>query len=345
MDYYNILGIDKSSSEEDIKKQFKKLAKKYHPDRGGDSEKFKQINEAYNVLSDPEKRQKYDMFGNVEMGGVEMPDINDLFGNLFGMNFGSNNQSSKKKKSPPKQYDLFVSLEEIYNGKTIPFNIKKKKFKSNNTSNKCILCKGTGNIIQQIQMGFMITQNVSTCSKCFGNGYIFNDSDFLEIDTVIDVPLPRGLPEGNPILIRNKGDEYPGMEIGDIIFQLRYKKHSVFESLENCDLKCIVKISLYEYFYGFDKIIEHLNGEKIAIHSSSNLSFNNSFNNLTKVLKDYGLKFQNHIGDLIIKFEIDYSNQLTLDPVFKQLIMKYSPPINKVHNSCIISQTVDISSL
>jgi len=318
-DLYQILHLSKDASTEDIKKQFKKMAMKCHPDRGGDPEKFKEINEAYAVLSDPQKRQQYDTFGSTS--GMNLPtDVSDLFENLFGgmaFPFGANKSSrSSRQKVPPKQLELWVSLEEVYQGLTIPFHVKRKIYKGDSSQMMCPDCKGSGNIVQQIQLGFMVTQTISPCMACSGSGNQTQLLDFQEDNLVVSVHLPMGIPEGQPIIIRDKGDEIPGMDKGDLVFQVRYKKHAVFHVLENsCNLSCSLEISLWDYYHGFKKSIPYLHGKPLTFyHPSQPLSLRLDSTTLTKQIRDYGLKYKNHIGDLILQLIVILPPSLSITP-------------------------------
>jgi len=315
-DLYQVLQLSKEASTDEIKKQFKKMAMKCHPDRGGDPEKFKEINEAYAVLSDPQKRQQYDTFGSTT--GMNIPtDVGDLFENIFGnmvFPFGGNKSSrSSRQKVAPKQLDLYVSLEEIYQGLTIPFHVKRKIYKGDLSQMMCPECKGSGNTVQQIQLGFMVTQTISPCLACSGSGNQTQLLDFKEENIVVQVHLPMGIPEGQPIIIREKGDEIPGMDKGDLIFQVRYKKHSLFTVLENsCNLSCSMDITLGDYFHGFKKSVPYLHGKPLTFyHPSTPLSYRLESSTLIKQIRDYGLKYKNHIGDLFLHLVVvippDYS--------------------------------------
>jgi len=312
---YEVLGLNQNCDEDEIKKAFKKLAMLHHPDRGGDSEKFKDINEAYAILSDPQKRKNYDQFGSVDMADVQMPDINDLMENLFGGGggfpfggmMGGHMGRSQQKKSPPKYIDLEVTLEDVYNGATIKSKILKKVFKGNPASSKCKECKGQGHVVQQINMGFMITQNISQCSKCSGTGSFFSEKDFKNIHQEVEIPLPKGCLEGNKICLRNSGDEYPNMENGDLIFTIKYQPHSLFYTVESeiADLYCDFEITLYEFLFGFSRKFKFLNGEIFHIFQPSNIPLENVINKpIIKVIKNRGLSFKNHQGDLNVVFNI-----------------------------------------
>jgi DnaJ-class molecular chaperone len=111
----------------------------------------------------------------------------------------------RSRKPAPKRYELPVALEEVYTGKTIPFRIRRRIYNSRGTS--CTQCRGTGQVVQQISMGFMTTQTVSPCPRCGGAGTSYDESDFRETEAEVAVPIPRGIPEGHSLILPEEGDE------------------------------------------------------------------------------------------------------------------------------------------
>jgi len=318
-DYYDILNVARNADEDEIKKAFKKLAMKYHPDkRGGDAEKFKEINEAYDVLSNPEKKQMYDKFGTTEMGDMDFAsmaggmNVENIFENLFGFGF---HEQRKKKKSSPKVYQLEVSLEEVYEGRTIKFRMKKKIYKGDNSS-KCSKCNGSGHITQQMSMGFMITQNIIACPECSGTGYHYKEKDFLNVEKEIDIPIPSGIKEGNHIVLRGQGDEYPNMDPGDVHFVIVYKEHAVFSVSKDdpLDLSTRLKINLLEALYGFKRVIRHLNGTLLEFYLPPRSSLCKIISEpIERKVVGEGLKFQGEIGDLYVYFEVQLPDPNTIN--------------------------------
>ncbi len=174
-DYYEILGIDKNATQEDIKKAYRNLAKKYHPDVNKDkssSEKFKEINEAFSVLSDEGKKHKYDQYGTAEPSqNFEGFDMNDIFSNFgFGDIFG------EKEENYDVKYEISATLEDVFNGASkkinvrVPDNCDHCKGRGGTNVIKCHKCNGTGRVQQMRKAGFMQFMTMGTCKDCHGNG-------------------------------------------------------------------------------------------------------------------------------------------------------------------------------
>lgn len=333
VDYYGVLGLGRDASEDEIKRAFKKKALVYHPDKkGGDAEVFKQLNEAYAVLSDPNKKRVYDQFGTTDvpdLGGVGgMPmDVENLFESLFGMpGFPGGGGGRRSRKPPPKRYELPVTLEEVYTGRTVPFRIRRKIYKGSG-GRSCPQCRGTGQVVQQISMGFMTTQTVSPCPRCGGAGTAYNESDFRETEASVSVPIPRGIPEGNSLILPEEGDEIPGKGRSDIVFTVVYKPHEVWKvSGENpLDLETTIRVSLYEALYGFRRRVTHINGEEVEVGIPPRTVLCSEVSGpVVKTLEGEGLCFDGAKGSLRLLFVIGLP-----DPGTPGLRLALSPPVEK----------------
>jgi len=314
-DLYSLLGVGRSDSSADIKKAYKKLAMKYHPDKGGDPEMFKKISEAYSVLSDDEKRSRYDQFGTVDMADVQMPDLSELFGNIFGSTspfgfpggggFGFPGQREMDTRSANRVMTLEVTLEEVMKGSTVPFCVHQKKY---HTGMLCAHCKGKGSQLQQMNLGIgFIAQNVVQCRSCDGMGTVYKEKDMTVTQEIVQVPVPRGIPQGNKLVIRGKGDEYPQRKPGDIILIVQYKPHPFYRHLNTCDLGCTIPLTLYEFYFGFTKRLVLLDGRKVKLVQPANKIFKQHINGpLEKVMKREGFHYRHNIGNLILTFEIHF---------------------------------------
>merc|ERR1712159_885455 len=185
--YYDILGVDKDASESEIKKAYRKLAMKHHPDKGGDPDKFKEMTQAHSILSDPEKRSNYDRFGEdgEQMGGGGGGD--DLISQMFGGGGGRRQRGPKQGESV--QRPLPVTLENLYSGVTKKLKIQRQTIDKSEGVKKCAQCGGKGVTIRTVRMGPMIQQMQAACQVCEGQGYQYSLKRTSEI---LEVNVPKG---------------------------------------------------------------------------------------------------------------------------------------------------------
>ena len=275
-DYYEVLGVDKGASDDEIKKAFRQQAKKYHPDlHPGDKEaetKFKEVNEAYSVLSDPDKKAKYDRFGHAGVdpngfggggGGAYSAydvDLGDIFSSFFGGGFGG---SSRRRTGPQKgadlKYHMALEFMEAAFGCTKTFQITKEDIcKSCNgsgaqpgtTPETCPTCRGAGRVQQQTQTLFGMTMVTKACPTCNGRGTVIKTpcsqcrgKGRLRTVKNLSVQIPAGVDTGDLLPIRNEGE--PGTNggpYGDLYIEFRVKKHDVFER-NGINTSCSVPIT------------------------------------------------------------------------------------------------------
>jgi len=251
-DYYDTLDVSRDSSSSDLKKAFKKKAMKYHPDRNPDdpaaAEKFKEAAEAYEVLSDPQKKSAYDQFGHsgVEgMGGggpnINDININDIFGDIFGDVFGTRSQSRRQRRGSDLQYNLDLNLKDAVLG------IQKKiKIPTHNQCNDCngsgaekgsqpVTCSNCGGSGQvRIQQGFFSVQQ--TCSSCSGNGQVIKKlckkcrgAGALKDTKTLSVNIPAGVDNGDKVRLSGEGEWMKGGQSGDLYVAIRVIEHPIFE--------------------------------------------------------------------------------------------------------------------
>jgi DnaJ family protein A protein 2 len=321
-DLYEVLGVSKTSDANEIKKAYKKLAVKHHPDKGGNEEEFKKISHAYSVLSDEKKRKQYDTFGTFDESQMQMPDMHDLFSNIFGgafgdggspfgdMFFGGFQNGSRagrhpaEKKTPDKEITLPVSLEEVYKGSVISYRLKRKIWKA---GTKCSTCKGQGKQVFMTQIGpGIMTQSIKNCDLCRGMGEKFDDRFATTVQEVVEIPLPKGIPSGNRLALRNQGDKYGTWTTGDVIVVIQHKPHSDYKIYNNQTqhLERSIKISFYEFLKGFKKTLKHLDGKVYHIISTKSL-MKKIDKAPFKVVSNLGFNYRHNAGNLILKFEVD----------------------------------------
>uniref|UniRef100_A0A0G4I9I1 J domain-containing protein n=1 Tax=Chromera velia CCMP2878 TaxID=1169474 RepID=A0A0G4I9I1_9ALVE len=281
--FYEVLGVPKEANETEIKKAFRKLAIKTHPDKGGDPEKFKEITRAYEVLSDPEKRKTYDEYGEEGLdgqgGGADPSDIFEMF---FGGG-GRRGGPPTKKKCENVGTTIKCTLEDTYNGTIRKLAIQRDRIcpdcngvggdKEHVTT--CDMCNGTGVRIEIRQLGPMITQSQSVCPKCKGKGKIIPDrykcktcggSGIVKERKVLDCHVDKGAPHGHKVVFSGEADQKPDMVAGDVIVQIQQVEHERFKRKGN-DLIMEKEISLVEALTGFSFTLLHLDKRTLAIQT------------------------------------------------------------------------------
>ena len=299
-DYYEVLGVQKGADENEIKKAYRKLAMQYHPDKNpGDKqaeEKFKEINEAYAVLSDADKRAKYDQFGHAgvdpNMGGggfggfdFSSGGFGDIFGDISGSMFGGGS-SSARRNGPMRGNDaetrVFISFEEAAFGvkKSVSYNrIEKCKQCSGSGAKKgtspetCRTCNGTGQVrvTQRTPLGVM--QSSRVCDACRGTGKIIKEpcteckgKGYVRVKKTLEVSIPAGIDDGQMISLRGQGDDgRNGGSAGDLIIVVAVRPHRFFDR-NGMDLYCEIPVTFPEAALGTEITVPTLTGSvKYAI--------------------------------------------------------------------------------
>ncbi len=303
-DYYNILGISRDASSEDIKKAYYKLAHKYHPDKGGDKEKMKEINEAFQILSDKEKKSQYDRFGQVfdgapggaGQGGFsrawgnfsqEGPDIGFDFGDLgeiFEDFFGFGNTGGQKKnirKGRDIKVDIEVSLEDILESKTKEISLYKmvscircqgSGAEPGTSLDECFTCRGTGQVQQIKRTPFGSVTRWTVCPECGGEGKkpkkpcnVCKGEGRIKKEEKIKIFIPAGVDSGQVIKITGKGEAgRRGAKAGDLYIQIFVKKHPIFKR-KGDDLYTSVPMSISKAVLGGEIETLILRGDKILL--------------------------------------------------------------------------------
>jgi molecular chaperone DnaJ len=249
-DYYQLLGVDQRASEKTIKAAYRKLALQYHPDRNPGNpeaeERFKEINEAYAILSNPEKRDRFDRFGSADGAGVEFNgDISDIFASVFGAAFGGVGPANSTRVQPGEDLEarLNITLEQARSGERVPLDIERlaacerchgsRAEPNSGGSRTCLTCAGAGQVRTQQQSIFGAVVTARTCPQCQGLGEIITEpckhcrgSGRTSTSDSINVNLPRGIDGGYRLRIPSEGNAgLDGAPNGDLYVYLELEAH------------------------------------------------------------------------------------------------------------------------
>ncbi len=363
-DYYEVLGVDKSADEASIKKAYRTLAKKYHPDMNpGDAEaerNFKEVNEAYAVLSDADKKAKYDQYGFAGVdpqagfgeggfgGGFGGFDAGDIFGDIFGSFFGGGTGSSGARRNGPVRGNdimqrVVISFEEAAFGckKEISYGSVEKcpecdasGAKKGTKPETCQACHGSGQIrvTQRTVLGMM--QTTKPCDTCGGTGKIIKEpcdycrgKGYVKNTRKLEVTIPAGIDDGQRVAIRGKGDcGRNGGPAGDLIISVSVRPHPIFER-EGYDIYCEVPITFAEAALGAEIQIPTLEGQipyNIPEGTESGTSF---------TLRGKGIQMVNgkNRGDLIFTVTIETPKGLTENQ--KNLLRQFADSLGEKNST------------
>ena len=337
--YYEVLGVSKSASQDELKKAYRKAAIKNHPDKGGDPEKFKELAQAYEVLSDPEKREIYDQYGEDALkegmgGGGPSHSPFDLFDTFFGggaFGGGGSSRGRRQKRGEDVVHSLKVSLEDLYNGTTKKLSLSrnalcskcKGKGSKSGASSRCYGCQGSGMKITTRQIGpGMIQQMQHVCPECRGSGEVISDRDrcpqckgnkVTQEKKVLEVHVEKGMRDGQKITFEGQADEAPDTVTGDIVFGLQLKKHPKFERKYD-DLYVEHNLSLTEALCGFQFALTHLDGRQLLIKSNPGEVIKPG---QYKAINDEGMPHHQRPfmkGRLFIQFNVDFPESGVFSP-------------------------------
>ncbi len=336
-DFYKILNVDRNASDAEIKKSYRSLAMKYHPDRNADNPeaaeaKFKEIKEAYEILSDPKKRAAYDQFGHAgvdpSMGGgrgASASDFSDIFGDIFGDKFGDMFGGGRRggaqggQRGSDLRYNLEITLEEAVAGTEQKIRIpvlvtcdecSGSGAKKGSSPTTCSMCHGHGQV--RMQQGFFTVQQTcptcrgtgkqikDPCGKCYGQGRVKDDK-------TLSAKIPAGVDTGDRIRLSGEGEagQY-GAPSGDLYIEIHVKKHAIFNR-DGANLSCEVPISFVTACLGGEIEVPTLDGKvllKIPAETQTGKSFR---------LRGKGVKpvRGGAVGDLICKVQIETPVNLT----------------------------------
>lgn len=349
---YETLGVSPDSESTVIKKAYKQLALKYHPDKNPSThaeERFKEISAAYEVLSDGRKRAQYDQFGlkgvqnsgNSSNGHSKFSDPHDIFDAFFrGQHPFAGGCQRKSRKCKDILHELKVTLNDIYNGAEKKLAIGRKRVCGEcngkggvGVPKTCQTCRGTGISVGSYQVSpGMIQQVQSTCKDCRGEGTCLKSrcmgchgKKILPDKKVIDVHIEKGAKAGETFKFKGAADEAPGLEAGDLIIKLCEKEHDVFTRKDH-DLFVTMHVGLNEALTGFSRKLTLLDGREIAVSLISGEFVQHEG---LKVILGEGMPFPKdplRKGNLVIKFVVEMPPQeFFLDPKNLLILSKILP--------------------
>lgn len=299
-DYYEVLGVSKTATDAELKKAYRQLAKKYHPDTNpGNAEaeaKFKEASEAYAILSDAEKRKQYDQFGHAAFeqggggaggfggfGGFDFGgDMGDIFGDIFGDLFGSGGRSSRRNYNGPQQgahvkINMRISFMDAVFGvdKKIEIGLKDECQHCHGTGAKpgtqpqtCTKCGGSGQVVYTQQSLFGAIRNVTTCPDCNGTGKVIKEkcvdcggTGYVKNTKTIEISIPAGIDSGQSVRIPGKGEPGKnGGQRGDLLVSVTVDRHPIFQR-QGFDIYTTVPISFVDAALGGDITIKTVDGD------------------------------------------------------------------------------------
>ena len=368
-DYYEVLGVDKNASDDELKKAYRKLAKKYHPDANPDNKKeaeakFKEVNEAYETLSDSNKRRMYDQFGadgpqgfggngaggfySQGFDGFNMGDFGDL-GDIFSSFFGGG-RTSRQRSGPIKgaslRYDLEITFEEAFLGveKEISFTREEECSTCHGTGAKpgtkidtCSMCHGTGQITQMQTTILGQMQTTRTCPNCHGEGKVIKEhcetcrgKGTIRKPARIKVKIPAGIDDGQTVILRGEGAAgSKGGAKGDLLIAIHIKRHRIYTRKQN-NVYCEIPVTITQATLGANLEIPMVDGSiekcKIPEGTQTDTKFR---------IKGKGFKSpnSNYAGDFIFTVIVQTPKRLSKEQrdLLEQLAktMNEQPPVKK----------------
>ncbi len=351
-DYYEILGVDKIASEDEIKKAYRGLAKKYHPDVSTEpkevaEEKFKKLSEAYEVLSDPEKRKLYDQYGH---DGVKQQfgqdgftwddftradDISDIFGDIFGSMFGGGR--GRRSRNSPQQgeslrYDLEITLKDVLNGTKVNLNVPhsvvcepcKGTGGEGGKVTTCRKCGGSGQVrtVRQSMFGQMVS--VSDCPDCRGTGRGYDErcpdcrgTGRVSKDAHISLNIPKGMEEGMRLRVAGEGNAgHNGGPAGDLFVVIHVKQDKVFDR-DGTNLWTGITTTYPKLVLGGEEMVTAIDGDKVVLKIPAGTAVGTVLR-----VPGKGLPRTNSSprGDMMVRVSVDIPKRVTEEE--KELLMK-----------------------
>ncbi|KAI8671224.1 hypothetical protein NCS57_00596600 [Fusarium keratoplasticum] len=356
--FYDTLGVSPTATEQELKKAYKTGALKYHPDKNAHNpaaeEKFKEISHAYEILSDSQKRQIYDQYGEAGLeggaggGGMAAEDLFAQFfgGGGFGGGLGGMFGGGGMNRGPPKARTIHhthkVSLEDIYRGKISKLALQRSIIcpkceglgGKEGAVKRCPGCDGHGMKTMMRQMGPMIQRFQTVCPDCNGEGEIIKEKDRCKqcngkkttVDRkVLHVHVDKGVRSGTKVEFRGEGDQAPGVQAGDVVFEIEQKPHARFTRRED-DLLYVCDIELITALAGGTIYVEHLDDRWLAIDILPGEAI---AQDAVKMVRGQGMPSPRHhdFGNMYIRFNVKFPEKnWTEDPEVFESLRKVLPP-------------------
>ena len=358
-DYYEVLGVDKNISDDDLKKAYRKKAKLYHPDlHPGDAEaekNFKEVNEAYEVLSDKDKRSRYDQFGHAGVdpnfnpggaggfgggfGGFDFGDLGDIFGSMFGGGFGGGRSNpNAPRRGSDVESNVTISFEEAAKGckKTIKVTRIEKcsdcegsGAKKGTSATTCSACQGRGQVNVTQRTPFGVVQTQTACSSCGGKGKIIPNlcgtcggKGLVRRTSEKPVEIPAGIDDGQAFRLSGEGNSgLNGGPNGNLIVEVNIRPHPIFER-QGYDVYCEIPVTFVQAALGADITVPTLDGKvKLSIHEGTQPG------DMFK-LRDKGIKRLNYSGkgDQYVKISVEIPKDLSKEQ--KQILKDFDAKTN-----------------
>lgn len=319
-DYYEVLGVSKTATQDEIKKSYRKKAMEYHPDKGGDEAIFKELAEAYEVLSDEKKKEQYDIHGHnpPKFGGGGAPF--DVFNEFFRHAGFAGAPKPQNRTGSNMNMTIKLTLEEIFNGTNKKFKYKRHTHctscsgKGGTGIKQCTHCSGIGIVTQIIQTPFGQIQNQTYCSVCNGSGETYENlciscsgEGVTMTDETIDITIPSGVVESMSFMLSGKGHFIKNGTAGDLIATIVEVPHPTFVRSGN-DLKMVVKLSYPQLVLGDKVEIPTIEGGKIRITVPEYTKIETKLQIQNKGMKQMNT---NNRGDMILTIELDVPSSIS----------------------------------
>lgn len=338
-DYYDILGVQKDAPKDEIKKAFRKLAHKYHPDKkGGDEKKFKEVNEAYSILSDDKKRAEYDSYGQAfagqgfgssgasgfgDFGGQDFGgfDFNDIFSEFFGGGMGGRTQT---RRGSDISVDIELAFDEAVFGVKRKLQLTKTNHcetcsgsgaKPGTEMTLCQTCNGAGKLNESRRSFFGTFNVVRECESCHGSGQIpkekCGDCKGIGVkkgETNLEIAIPAGIRDGEVIRLSGKGESVPKGISGDLYIRIHVKPHQTF-SRDGEHIRMQLDVKLTDALLGASYTIPTVDGKDVKLHIPEGASHGETFRIKGKGVPKEGSKR----GDMLVTLNIKFPKKLSKD--------------------------------